>query len=129
MKKSIQLAVCFLFALFAAVTVSSCDKDTDPADKDFFIGTYSGHISYNDGETSISKDDGTINVVKVGDTYSFIFNGGIPDLKGVKFDKKSANTYVSIGTGLTGITITESSLTMLVSKDGKTWTANCKRGS
>ena len=105
----------------------ACDKDTDPADTDLFVGTYEGTISFNsDGETIID-DDGKVTVTKVGGSYSFIFGSGIPDITGVRFEKSDDNTYVSIGDGLTGISISASSLDMLVTNDGGTWTADCSR--
>lgn len=115
-----------LFLIVTTITVS-CKKDTDPADKDFFVGTYNGSISYKKDATSITNSDGKVTVSKVGETYNFYFGSNIPDITGVKFEKQGDNTYVSIGSGLTGITIDASSLKMLVSKDGATWTADCKR--
>lgn len=105
----------------------SCDKDTDPADTDLFVGTYEGTISFTgDGET-IVDDDGRVTVTKVGDTYSFIFGSGIPDITGVKFRESDDNTHVSIGEGLEGITITASTLNILVINDSGAWTADCNR--
>lgn len=105
----------------------ACKKDKDPATTDFFVGTYKGSVSYiKDGKT-IDSSDGKITVSKIGDTYNFYFGNGIPDITGVKFEKSGDNTYVSIGSGLTGIKIDASTLKMLVSKDGATWTANCTR--
>lgn len=121
---SLCLMTCLLVFAF-----TSCGKDTDPAEKDLFIGTYKGHISYTsiDPIKHLDAPDGKVIVTKIGDTYSFHFSDDIPDLTGIKFEKKNDNSYVSIGSGLTGITISESNLTMLVVKGGETWTANCKR--
>lgn len=105
----------------------SCKKDKDPSTTDFFVGTYNGSISYNKDQTSITNSEGKITVSKVGETYNFFFGSNIPDITGVKFEKKGDNSYVSIGNGLTGISIDASTLKMLVSKDGATWTADCKR--
>lgn len=127
MKKTIRIIPLLLLTVFFAISLSSCSSDTDPADTDFFLGKYKGSISYIEGDKSISTDEGSVTVSKIGDTYSFLFSDGIPDITGVKFSKKDGNTYVSIGTEFTGITITASNLHMLVSKDGKTWTANCSR--
>src|SRR5690606_6639914 len=104
-----------------------CSKDDDPADNDFFIGTYNGTISYQGDGQTINDEDGKLTVVKVGSSYSFKFGSGIPDINNVKFEKKDDNTYVSIGSGVTGITITASSLKMLVSNDDGIWTADCTR--
>ena len=54
---------------------------------------------------------------------------GIPDLKGVSFKKEGDNTLVNIDfeDGVKYIKIDASSLTMLYTTDGKTWTANAKR--
>ncbi|WP_443945181.1 hypothetical protein ACJVDH_20030 [Pedobacter sp. AW1-32] len=124
MKKTIQMLSMFLIAL---TVMASCKKDTDPADTDFFVGTYNGTVSYTNGSNTINSSDGRVTVSKVGETYSFYFGNNIPDITGVKFAKDGDNNYVSIGTGLTGIRINESSLNLLVSKDGQTWTADCKR--
>ncbi|MCX2573696.1 hypothetical protein [Pedobacter sandarakinus] len=124
MKKTIQV---FSMLLIALTVLVSCKKDTDPADKDFFVGTYNGNVSYRNGETTITSSDGKVTVSKVGDTYNFYFGSNIPDIKGVTFEKRDDNTYVSVGSGLTGITIDNNSLDMLVIKDGQTWTADCSR--
>jgi len=105
----------------------SCDKDTDPSETDLFVGTYEGTISFNNGEETIIDDDGRVTVTKVGSSYSFMFGTGIPDLTGVRFESSDDNTYVSVGEGLTGITISASSLDMLVINDEGTWTADCSR--
>lgn len=111
----------------ALMFLVSCDKDTDPADRDLFVGTYEGTITFNDNERTIADEDGRVTVTKVGDSYTFVFGSGIPDLTGVRFESGDNNTYVSIGDGLTGITITASSLNMLVTNDRGTWTADCSR--
>lgn len=113
--------------LIVTTVTMSCKKDKDPATTDFFIGTYKGSVSYNKDGDSITSQDGKITVTKVGDSYNFFFGSGIPDIKGVKFEKQDDNSYVSVGSGLTGIKIDASTLVMLVSKDGATWTANCTR--
>lgn len=104
-----------------------CSKDDDPADNDFFVGTYNGNITFNNGDETITDSDGRVTVVKVGDSYSFDFGSNIPNITGVKFQKKDDNTYVSIGDGITGITVTASTLKMLVSNNTGTWTADCTR--
>ncbi|GGH13074.1 MULTISPECIES: hypothetical protein [Pedobacter] len=124
MKKTVQILSMLLIALTVMV---SCKKDTDPADRDFFVGTYKGSVSYRNGESTITSTDGKVTVSKVGETYNFYFGNNIPDITGVKFEKSGDNTYVSVGSGVTGITIDASTLKMLVSKDGQTWTANCTR--
>lgn len=117
----------FGMLLIALTVMVSCKKDTDPADRDFFVGTYNGKVSYINGETTTNSSDGKITVTKTGETYNFFFGNSIPDITGVKFEKRDDNTYVSIGSGLTGITVTASSLDLLVIKDGQTWTANANR--
>ncbi len=107
--------------------VVSCSKDTDPADTDVFVGTYEGSISFTDGEETIIDEDGRVTVAKAGNSYSFIFGSGIPDLTDVRFERSSDNTYVSVGEGLTGITITASSLDIAVINSRGAWTADCSR--
>lgn len=124
--KKIKLLGAMIIAVMM-VTAVACSKDDDPADNDFFVGTYDGDISFNDGSETIIDDDGRVTVVKVGDSYSFDFGSGIPNITGVKFQESGDNTYTSIGDGVTGITIDENSLTMLVINNEGTWTANCTR--
>ncbi|MGK6350227.1 hypothetical protein [Parapedobacter sp. DT-150] len=107
--------------------VVSCDEDTSPGDRDLFVGTYEGTITFNDDERTITDEDGRVTVAKAGESYSFVFGSGIPDITGVRFEESSDETYVSVGEGLTGITISASSLNMLVTNDRGTWTADCSR--
>jgi hypothetical protein len=124
MKHTVKILGALLIGL---VFITSCKKDTDPADRDFFIGTYNGTISYNDGTKDIKDEDGKVTVSKVGELYKFIFGSGIPDISGVKFEKQGDNSYTSVGDGVTGIKIDASTLKILVIRDGKTWTADCTR--
>lgn len=128
MKNKFKLLGLLCMALLTvSICLTSCSKDDDPANNDFFIGTYNGTISYQGDGQTINDEDGKLTVVKVGSSYSFKFGSGIPDINNVKFEKKDANTYVSIGTGVTGITINASSLKMLVSNGDEIWTADCTR--
>lgn len=114
--------------LFSAFVMTSCSKDTDPADVDVFAGTFRGNISYKDGEKDITQANGSVFVTKVNSRYDFRFSDGIPDLTGVQFEKKDANTMVSVGSSGSGlITINKDKLTIGFTRDGRTWTANCGR--
>ena len=92
-----------LVLLFSLISLTSCRRDDDPADNDFFAGTYNGSIYYNDGTTSISKDNGSVFVTKIasGTKYNFRFSDGIPDLNGVEFEKTGDNTLVMVGSSAT----------------------------
>lgn len=125
MKNKIGILSALLIAVM--VVIASCSKDKSPAESDFFVGTYKGAISYSQGEDVTSDTDGRVTVVKVGNSYTFDFGSGIPNITGVKFEKGDGDTYVSIGDGLTGITITAHSLKALVINDQGSWTANCTR--
>lgn len=116
--------------ILLALVVVSCSKDDDPADNDLFVGTYNGSLSYKDGDHTISIDDASVTVVKVGSNYNFKFNeDGIPALKGVEFEENGDNGVVNIDfeEGVQAVRINESHLNILYSKDGKTWVANCTR--
>lgn len=119
-----------LMLLVSMIALSSCSRDDDPADNDFFAGTYNGSISYNDASTSISKDNGSVFVTKIasGTKYNFKFSDGIPDLNGVQFEKTGDNTLVMVGSTSTSyVRIDNKELKILYSVDGKTWTANATR--
>ena len=128
MKKIIALVsvICLSLVAFSSI---SCSKNDDPADNDLFVGTYKGKVSYSDSQQKKSADNGAVTVIKTGNDYYFRFSDGIPDLKGVSFKKEGDNTLVNIDLkdGVKYIKIDASSLTMLYTTDGKTWTANAKR--
>ncbi|KMQ66307.1 hypothetical protein ACM46_01810 [Chryseobacterium angstadtii] len=130
MKKAIKILGIFMLVLMTTLSFASCSKDDDPANNDFFAGTYKGKISYNDGTTSNTKDNGSVFVTKIasGTKYNFAFSDGIPDLNGVEFQKQGDNTLVMVGSNATSyIRIDNNELKILYGKDGKTWTANCTR--
>lgn len=116
-------------ALVAVLLLPACSKNTNPADSDIFVGTYKGSITYVSADQSVKKsdDNGSVTVSKVGSTYNFAFGSGIPDINGVKFQKSDDGTYISVGSGLTGITIDAHNLKLAVSNTDGTWTADCTR--
>ena len=126
MKKIIALAsvICLSLVFFA-----SCSKNDDPADNDLFVGTYKGSISYLNGQEKKAVDNGSVTVVKTGNDYHFRFSDGIPNLTGVSFKKEGDNILVNADLldGVKVIRINASSLNILYTTDGKTWTANAKR--
>ena len=128
MKKLFTLVtlVCISLVAFSSI---SCSKNDDPADNDLFVGTYKGKISYTNGQKQNAADNGSVTVVKAGNDYYFRFSDEIPDLKGVSFKKEGDHTLVNIDfeDGVKFIKINASSLTMLYTTEGKTWTANAKR--
>lgn len=114
--------------LFTALVITSCSKDTDPADTDIFAGTFRGKIGYTDAEKNISQDNGSVFVTKIDTRYDFRFSDGIPDLTGVRFERKDANTLVSVGSEGTGlITINKDRLVIGFTRDGRSWSADCGR--
>ena len=125
MKK--QRGLLSVLIIAAMMVTVSCSKDDDPADNDLFVGTYRGTITFNDGEETITDSDGRVTVVKAGNSYNFDFGTGIPNITGVRFEESEDGTYISVGEGLSGITISASSLNMLVTNDSGTWTADCSR--
>ena len=128
MKKIIALVsvICLSIVAFSSI---SCSKNDDPADNDLFVGTYKGKFSYSNGDEKKAADNGSVTVVKAGNDYYFRFSDGIEDLKGVSFKKEGDNNLVNVDfqDGLKIIRITASSLYILYTTDGKTWTANAKR--
>jgi hypothetical protein len=131
MKKVIRNLGVLLLALVTVVSIISCSKDDDPVNNDFFAGTYNGHITYNEaGGASVDQPNGKVFVTKIasGTKYNFSFSDGIPDLNGIEFQQTGDHTLTSVGaTSLVYIKINNNNLSILYSKDGKTWTANCDR--
>lgn len=119
----------FLLA-FSIFAISSCRSDDDPVDNDFFAGTYKGNISYFDGSSTITKDNGSVFVTKIasGTKYNFRFSDGIPDLNGVEFKQEGDNVLVMVGsTESVYIRIDNNTLKIAYTRDGKIWTANGSR--
>ncbi|KUJ51538.1 hypothetical protein [Chryseobacterium sp. JAH] len=130
MKNVIKILGVFMLVMFTAISFTSCSDDDDPANNDFFAGTYKGSISYNDGSNTVSANDGSVFVTKIasGTKYNFAFSNSIPDLNGVEFEKQGDNVLVSVGSTATSyIRIDNNELKILYGKDGKIWTANCTR--
>lgn len=129
MKNSLKTVFKLFSVVFLATLVfTSCSKDDDPVDNDLFIGKYKGKISYVEGDTHISKDDGSVEVVKVGKNYNFLFSDKIPNLTGVTFEKEGENVVINVGSDEAHlIRIDQSKLVIAYTKDGKVWTANCDR--
>jgi len=113
MKKIFALVTVICLSLVAFSCIS-CSKNDDPADNDLFVGTYKGKISFLKGEEKKSFDNGSVTVVKTGS---------------VSFKKEGDNTLINVDLqdGLKVIRINASSLYILYTTDGKTWTANAKR--
>ena len=132
-KSATQKALKFLGLFVLAISLfafTSCRSDDDPADNDFFAGTYRGAISFNDGSGLKSIDNGSVFVTKIGSgtKYNFRFSDDIPDLNNVEFNKEGDNVLVMVGeTANSYIRIDNNDLKILYSADGKTWTANAKR--
>ncbi|MBD8084343.1 hypothetical protein [Chryseobacterium caseinilyticum] len=130
MKNLMKIFGVLVLVMFTAISLSSCKDDDDPADNDFFAGTYKGSVSFNDGSTNISTNDGSVFVTKIasGTKYNFTFSNGIPDLNGLEFQKTGDNTLVMVGSNaLVYIRIDNNDLNIVYNKDGKTWTADCTR--
>ena len=127
--KKIFTVVTLICLSIVALSFTSCSKKDDPADNDLFVGTYKGSISYLKGNEKKSFDNGSVTVVKAGNDYYFRFSDGIEDLKGVSFKKEGDNNLVNVDfqDGLKIIRITASSLYILYTTEGKTWTANASR--
>ena len=126
MRNTFKIFATFILAVFV---FAACSKDTSPADRDIFVGTYNGSISYNaiGDANDVAATNGTVRVVKVGNNYNFIFSNGIPDITGVEFSK-DASTLVSVGSTQSNyIRVTASTLKILFLKDGNLWTADCTR--
>lgn len=128
-KKAMKFFGLFLL-VFSMFAMSSCRSDDDPVDNDFFAGTYKGNISYFDGSSTITKDNGNVFVTKIasGTKYNFRFSDGIPDLNGVEFKKEGDNVLVMVGsTESAYIRIDNNTLKIAYTRDGKIWTANGTR--
>lgn len=108
------------------------NKKTDPTDRTFFMGKYEGHITYNDksdgNESKIDVQDGKVEVVKAGDSYSFLFSNKIPNITNVMFEEKNTNYVISINSNESHfIKIDGNNLEIHYMKDNEVWTANCTR--
>ncbi len=129
MKKSAKFLSMLLVAVFAFMSIYSCRNDDDPADNDFFVGTYKGKVTYTDTSKNITNDNGSVTVTKIasGTKYNFAFSSSIPDLNGVEFKQTGDHTLVSTGSVTAYIKIDEKKLTINYLKDGKLWTADASR--
>ncbi|SKB37252.1 hypothetical protein SAMN05660841_00091 [Sphingobacterium nematocida] len=119
-----------LFVTVTLFTFAACSKDDDPADNDLFIGKYEGTVSFsstNDSDTDVARTNGSVTVTKIGDKYSFNFSNGIPTIGNIIMEKGDNNTIIFNDNAIGTITVTASDLDIIYAKDGKAWTADCKR--
>lgn len=129
MKKTIKF-LSLVLVTTALFVFAGCSKNDDPADNDLFIGKYEGSVSFtstNEGETDVDRTNGTVTVTKIGDKYSFNFSNGIPSIGNIIMKKGDNNTIIFSDNAIGTITVTASDLTIIYAKDGKAWTADCKR--
>lgn len=119
-----------LFVTVTLFTFAACSKDDDPADNDLFIGKYEGTVSFsstNDSDTDVARTNGSVTVTKIGDKYTFNFSNGIPTIGNIIMEKGDNNTIIFNDNAIGSITVTASDLDIIYAKDGKAWTADCKR--
>lgn len=129
MKTTFKILSLF-FVTVTLFTFAACSKDDDPADNDLFIGKYEGTISFNstnDSDTDVGSTSGSVTVTKIGDKYSFNFSNGIPTIGNIIMEKGDNNTIIFSDNAIGTITVTASDLDIIYAKDGKAWTADCKR--
>lgn len=114
--------------LLGLFVVLSCSKDDDPVNNDLFVGKYKGKVTYDFDEKHIETSNGSVEVIKVGKNYNFLFSNDIPDLTGVEFEKDGENVVINIGSDEAHyIRIDQSTLVIAFTKDDRFWTANCTR--
>lgn len=122
----ILLAATVLLLTFG---LSSCNQN-NPSEADLFTGKYIGNVTYiktGEGGKTITDDDVTITVIKVGNNYDFHFSHNIPSITGVEM-KKNDDSLVTIGTdGLKIIKITGEKLNISYTTDEGSWTVIAKR--
>ncbi len=99
MKNLMKVFSALLLVMFSLTVFTACSNDDDPADNDFFAGTYKGKISYNDGSKTTNVDNGSVFVTKIGSktTYNFTFSDGIASINGVEFEKSGDNSMANVG--------------------------------
>lgn len=126
MKNSLRILGLLGLFLFAF----SCGKNTNPVNKDLFVGTYEGSVGYSDNNDDIHSDNSAITVIKLGRKYNLQFKqAGIPTLSGIEFNKmeKGKSINVDFKEGVREIRIDAHNLYIDYSKDGEKWTAQAKR--
>lgn len=130
MLKTFKTLGIFMLVLFTAISFSSCSNEEDVTKDDAFAGVYKGSVSYTDTEKNINTTDGSIFITKVvsGTKYNFAFSNDIPPLNGIDVEKTGDNTIVMVGSNATAyIRVENSHVRIAYTKDGKNWTADCKR--
>ena len=131
MKNVLKILGMVLLVFFTAISFASCSDDDDPANNDFFAGTYTGQLNYTDGSSApIDVSNGKVFVTKIasGTKYNFTFSNDIPALTGVEFEKQGDNILVMVGSTATSyIRIDNDELKIFYARDGKIWTANATR--
>ena len=131
MQKTIKTLGIFMLVIFTALSFSSCSNDEEDLIKDdAFAGIYKGSVSYKDADKDITTTEGSIFVTKVisDKKYNFAFSNDIPALNEIDVEKTGDKTLVMVGSNATAyVRVDNNEIKIAYTKDGKTWTANCKR--
>lgn len=126
-KSKIWSLIVGLFVV-TSMMMMSCSDDDSPANNDIFVGKYNGFVSYSNGESNTEESNGSVQVIKVGNNYNFIFSNGIPEITGVEFDS-DGETLLNVGaTEFQYIRVTAGTLQILYTENvNDVWTANATR--
>ena len=145
MKKSIltlfSQKLAMLTLVCGVLVFASCTKKSDPAPATSTVAlpatvvgkTYTGDVAYtNASGVTISSQggNGKVTVTETGtNTYTISFSApsGVPSLTGMQFTGAGSFASVSSGGSVSGITITETAVSVGVAKDGATWGATATR--
>lgn len=131
MQKTIKILGIFMLVIFTALSFSSCsDSEEDVMKDDAFAGVYRGGVSYKDADQDINTTEGSVFVTKVitDKKYNFAFSNNIPALNDIDVEKTGDNTLIMVGSNATAyVRVENNEVKISYTKDGKTWTATCKR--
>lgn len=113
-----------LITLFFVLTLAACTKESNTVPlPESMVTSYTGDLSYTAGINIIANNNGTATIAKTGDTYTISFSDNVPSITGIQFSLEQNGDYASVALdgSTTGISIDETTFSIGVTKDGKTW--------
>lgn len=118
LKFKLNLVLGILIVLFCH---TACNSDDNLSDSELFTGTYTGTISYADGEEQFSVSDAPIQVVQVDENYSFHFTEDVPSIENIEMISDGSTLMNPDATETHLIRVTPTSIQIIWSEGSQNW--------
>jgi len=115
------LGIIGILGLFLIVVTIYWTKK-DVTTENFFLGQYDGVVFFEDKESMTHFEDSSVNVVKIGNSTSFVFSDDIPTISSIAFKRTEQDDIINMeATETNYIRLNNKKLEILFTQDNRTW--------